>query len=421
MSLESDRTFNGLASRDPSALWLQVATFSLVSAMVKGFGAYDFLYPITPTPFLLFQAVLISCVLFLAPRGTVGSIFVPLTTLCFIGWWLLSYQWSTFRLGFTAASSSELATVVTMVLMASVIPVTQYIRCILYAGYISIGLVFVTIVLYPDSAFSSSALGETVAGLHGGFGHKNFMSASLCVTVAAVLAFESRRIVRGLVTLLALALILLSQSSTGLAAMVLVLVVHWVLNQYGWARRTFGRSFASVSALLGVIFIGVFALIVGPAISLIGKDMTFTGRTEIWTGVVDAIRKRPFIGYGWGGAWQDFSSEPTLSIVRPLGYPVLHSHNAVLELMLRAGVVGLGLYLLQFLAFMRLGWKAVNVSNPIGTFIFLFAGIVVIFGFSESMVGFGVFFGLIAAFPAMRLILQPDVRSSPPEHAGAIA
>jgi len=54
-----------------------------------------------------------------------------------------------------------------------------------------------------------------------------------------------------------------------------------------------------LSALL--ISIGVTALLacgrMESVATMFGRDLTFTGRTEIWSYVVDAINERPVLGY----------------------------------------------------------------------------------------------------------------------------
>ena len=39
------------------------------------------------------------------------------------------------------------------------------------------------------------------------------------------------------------------------------------------------------------------------ALSLLGKDTTLTGRTELWDAVVSLIKERPFLGYGYRAMW----------------------------------------------------------------------------------------------------------------------
>ncbi len=401
MISSSERSFDGLPRGWPDELWLRLAILSLVFALVKGFDANNSIYPVRPNEYLALQLVLVTATLLLAPRGRILSVYLPITWVCFMVWWLASYTWSVFPAGFYDVTRRDIGVVLTVVVLASIMPVGYFLRSIIHAGYVSIGLVFLAILLQPDVAFSTVEGG----GLRGGFVHKNFMAASLCVTMAAVLAFWKRRESKWLFIAMVFVLIVLSQSSTGLATFFLVLMMWWALDQYGWVRRTLGRSFVTVTLGVALVLIVAFSLLLEPLVQLNGKDLTFAGRTEIWDAVITAIRQRPLIGYGWGGVFQSFSVEPTLSINRQLGYPVFHSHNAALELMLRLGAIGLVLFVAQLFATLRLGWKLLQEFNPIGTFIFLYGGIVVMFGFVESLTGLGVYFGLLVAFPAMRLQL----------------
>lgn len=95
----------------------------------------------------------------------------------------------------------------------------------------------------------------------------------------------------------------------------------------------------------------VSALVVGgrllPEIilGLLGKDMTLTGRTELWPLVIDAITQKPILGYGYGAFW-GIKSE---SIWRTLLWEAPHSHNGALEISLQLGVVGLLFFLITFI------------------------------------------------------------------------
>jgi len=81
---------------------------------------------------------------------------------------------------------------------------------------------------------------------------------------------------------------------------------------------------------------GVAAL--WPAVlEMFGRDATLTGRTEIWSAVLNAIGARPFVGHGYGAYWNSPLGEGTRW---ELGPQVVNAHNGYLEQILDFGVLG---------------------------------------------------------------------------------
>ena len=102
------------------------------------------------------------------------------------------------------------------------------------------------------------------------------------------------------------------------------------------------------SALLSVLLFCAVALSAGPAfVLLIGRDSTMTGRTGIWVAVLDAILKRPLLGYGFAAFWLSLRGE-SANIVLALRWAVPAAHNGFLEVWLQLGAVGFVLFGLGF-------------------------------------------------------------------------
>src|SRR5262249_44402150 len=91
------------------------------------------------------------------------------------------------------------------------------------------------------------------------------------------------------------------------------------------ARSLVGRLVALPAICLGVAIPFLGATPVLPALlEMLGRDRTFTGRTDIWSLIVPIACGNPFLGLGYGGFWID----------PPLREPfnrLTHSHNGYLE------------------------------------------------------------------------------------------
>ena len=86
--------------------------------------------------------------------------------------------------------------------------------------------------------------------------------------------------------------------------------------------------------------------------SLLGKDMTFTGRVPLWNLLVtEIIPERPWFGYGYFGFWQSWrgSDDPAAIIFRLIGDWAVHAHNGFLDIIISVGLIGFIIFALSFL------------------------------------------------------------------------
>ncbi|MFB9372355.1 O-antigen ligase family protein [Algimonas porphyrae] len=79
------------------------------------------------------------------------------------------------------------------------------------------------------------------------------------------------------------------------------------------------------------------------ALSLIGKDPTLTGRTDIWILLGRAIEQKFWLGYGYGVFWQD-PLGPSYETRTVLQWDVPTAHNGWLDSWLSGGVVIIALF-----------------------------------------------------------------------------
>lgn len=73
-------------------------------------------------------------------------------------------------------------------------------------------------------------------------------------------------------------------------------------------------------------------------VAVLGRDATFSGRTDIWRLVLDAAWERPLLGFGYNAATADFM-RPLL--VGWVGSAAVDAYNGYLDVLLGTGIVGL--------------------------------------------------------------------------------
>jgi exopolysaccharide production protein ExoQ len=216
----------------------------------------------------------------------------------------------------------------------------------------------ITVVLSFLSAFFIRGYGimpyEFPGAWRGVWTHKNtlgyYMSVSLVIFIASAIANPRRRWLWIGCAVGAMALILLSQSKTSLVS---CLIGCSCLPLIALARR--GPTGAVIAAWVTVsaLFAAALAVFVFPDLlfSLVGKDATLTGRTQIWTAVMHQIAKRPVTGFGYGAVWDSTSFwGPLPEMSKEQGFIIHEAHNAWLAVWLELGYIGL------------VGWAVLFVS-----------------------------------------------------------
>ncbi|MEM9400629.1 MAG: O-antigen ligase family protein, partial [Verrucomicrobiota bacterium] len=192
----------------------------------------------------------------------------------------------------------------------------------------------------------------------GVFTHKNglgkFMSLTVAVFAVLVAAQKVKvsrmyRILTWGGLYLAYGLVILSTSKTSLSISslsIILLYLYRIYQNQGNKRRLYLE-------LVSLLFI-VTTYIVSSSWEVIlesmGRDITLTGRTEIWgSAVLQLLDKNPWLGFGRGTFWA-----PNSIFARTVGAAVGHkyippsAHNGYLDLALEIGLIGLAFFLLSF-------------------------------------------------------------------------
>ena len=123
-------------------------------------------------------------------------------------------------------------------------------------------------------------------------------------------------------------------------------------------RMKLGERVAAYWALgvaLVVSSVGLWAFL-PVLLAFLKKDVTFTGRTTIWSVLLSSFAKQPWLGYGYSAFWVGTKGE-SANAIYAINWPRLnYAENGILELALELGIVGVGLYFLAYLRnYRRLG------------------------------------------------------------------
>lgn len=220
---------------------------------------------------------------------------------------------------------------------------------VLYLSFAFILLLDVALLAFPTVSFSP--LGYN--GVHPG---KNQTGAFCFLAIPLfVLAFFNPRIfptrlISVAFALLSVVILLISQSKTALA---LVIVCPFLTLAFVLLGRSRPVTAGVVIAMLILANFLFWTVLTDTGISefltaTIG-DPTFTGRDRIWDYALYRFRQAPLVGHGYGSIWH--VGEDLNPVLANFGYTPMagQAHNGYLDVMAQLGLVGLVL-LLMFLA-----------------------------------------------------------------------
>lgn len=206
-----------------------------------------------------------------------------------------------------------------------------------FVGEVLVYANLISMIVAPDGLYVSKLLGYYHNWI---LGYKNqFLPFFICFATASFLKMRySRKHLRPIALLAAMLFsLILGKSSTSLIVMV-IFVIGMVMAETRM-RLIFNPY------LLAVIVVAVFFVVVllsssetisGFIAAVANRDVTFSGRTLIWSSVMDAIVQRPLLGWG---------VMPDADHITLLGHPEASSaHNFYLEVLLSGGFLALFVY-----------------------------------------------------------------------------
>jgi exopolysaccharide production protein ExoQ len=255
----------------------------------------------------------------------------------------------------------------------------ELLQLVAWALFLGAALSLVLVMLYPGSTIHHDALAGSWMG---SFGHKNQLGRmmALGVVVFALLMIE-RGGKTSWFTWTGLGfcsfLLAMSQSRASWITTIILLMFILMLRFLRGARLPMSLRVGSLMTLgFVVIMAGTHFLVVG--LEALGRDLTFSGRTSIWTYAIIAGMDHPMLGAGYRVFW---TPEGANYVYARIWATVGNGHNGYLDIWLELGFVGLSLFLLMFLTGIKRAYSRLIRSNDI---VGLFYPLILIYAFVYS-------------------------------------
>jgi exopolysaccharide production protein ExoQ len=134
----------------------------------------------------------------------------------------------------------------------------------------------------------------------------------------------------------------LLRESDSKTAMLCVMVGSFLIVRSGkLMSRTANRLalFSGLSLPYMLFFSQQFSSVIAPVVEALGRNMTFTGRTDIWSRVT-IHTVNPLIGAGY---WNFWGGPGGFAISQAMHTPIPNAHCGYLDIYIDGGMIGLGL------------------------------------------------------------------------------
>lgn len=246
-----------------------------------------------------------------------------------------------------------------------------------------VALSVLVVVLLPMYGISH---GAHAGAWRGAFYHKNRageMMALALITFAFAAPADMSRLRRWGIAAVAVVLLYESHAGTALAAVPIVMAAQMAWH-FMMMRRKAIVGFTLTGYPLVALTIGIIAAYSATLLKILGKDATFSGRDRLWSGVLDAIRLRPFLGYGFLAFWLPQGGK-TVIIREKTAFVTLHAHNGFLNLILQVGFIGLALFVVFLASVMLVTIREGRRTRSVQTrWFFSFVVLILIANLTES-------------------------------------
>lgn len=328
--------------------------------------------------------VILTLVLRTFPQFFRLTVFNPLLVICIL-WCGLSMYWSV-ETGITLRRSVALMLTTMMgLVLAARYTWNEMVQRIALSFFILAIISLLVCLVNPARGIMTEI---HVGAWRGAFVEKNYLGGMMTKGLIAAMCAFAMRPDRAWVWIpagvLCLALVVLSTSKTALLISLASISIFIALRIF--RRFPILRAPLVYAVFISVCGLGLFiAIAPDVAFGLIGKDATFTGRTEIWEWLRLSIKQEWVLGYGYGAYWND-PLGPSYWVRTGLQWGVPSAHNGWIDLWLAGGIVAVIIFGIYMLMIAGLAIDRVFRGGTESYWVLLSTAMFIAFSLSESTI-----------------------------------
>ncbi|MBL7093223.1 O-antigen ligase family protein [candidate division KSB1 bacterium] len=330
----------------------------------------------------------------------------------FLIWCLISITWSDFSFvsfkRWFRIFSVALICISFLLHVRSDYNIIKYIKLILYP-YVILSLFVVLFI--PGASDPMFDTWRGFASTKNHLGQMSLISILLCFIILNVKCSHKEKIFTYFILMISLILLVGSTSTTS----ILALLVFLFLSSLLFVDSIFkplgvGNSF-TVVIISGFLLIFISIMFADPQlISVIpnafGKDMTFTGRIDLWDYMFREINKHLLFGAGYQSFWV-MENIDLIILYEEFVWLPLQSHNGYIDIINEVGLIGFFLFVLMLVFYF------INLIKLKETYLWhLLIIVILIINFQESnLFRPGIFAGTIFIFSYLTLyakLIRPE-------------
>jgi len=219
----------------------------------------------------------------------------------------------------------------------------------------------------------------------GVFGQKNLLGKAMLVGMIAL--WSAKGVLLRIVQIVGLLLCAVVMVMSGSRAALVVLATLLLLAVGFRILRARLVTLIPVTIALLAMCAGVVLLAARNSsllLASLGREITLTRRTEIWSAVWSAISRHMTLGYGFSGFWAGLHGE-SAQVAARLRFVPRHAHNGFLDLWLELGIVGLSLFGAGYLQAVSNGVRLVRISRDrLATWPLLYLAFMLLYDLTEG-------------------------------------
>lgn len=321
-------------------------------------------------------------VLLVAPRKVLLRMPISPALILLACWMGLSYAWSIFPEQTLFAWREDIAPVLGLVIVLGLLPVEESIKWLVRGFKVMIVASLAVVLLIPETRITVFE-GEEQAAWEAYFVSKNQLGRSMLVAFLFLLILDKKVFTRVLGLLGAAVLILGSSSATAFAGVWFGMAIWLWAMQFRRVGREWTATYVVASVAAGITLLGAVFASAAWVVSLLGRDLSFSGRSGLWQPSLDFIAEKPWLGYGYRALFAGDTPE-TAEIWREIGFKAAHSHNGPLEVTLGLGVIGLALFFVVYVSTLTSALRYLK-THQVGVFAFTFLLLQMLVGFVEPV------------------------------------